>query len=134
MTGYVIMRKDFKYRNVAAFIIYFTTIFGGGMVPWYVLLAKYLGFSNSYLARIFPLLMSPFLIILMRTFMQTSVPAELIESAISLAKLMLFRMSYKKNWSLYISGLEIKREVRYFIMPDVHNDQIRLQFGYFFKV
>jgi putative aldouronate transport system permease protein len=81
MTGYVLMRKDFKYRNLAAFIIYFTTIFGGGMVPWYVLLARYLGFNNSYLARIFPLLMSPFLIILMRTFMQTAVPAELIESA-----------------------------------------------------
>ncbi|GHU88117.1 sugar ABC transporter permease [Spirochaetia bacterium] len=81
MTSYVIMRKDFKYRNIVAFIIYFTTIFGGGMVPWYVLLSKYLHLTNNYIARVFPVLMSPFLIILMRTFMQASVPAELMESA-----------------------------------------------------
>ena len=80
MTGYVLMRRDFKYRNRISFLIYFTTIFGGGMVPWYVLLSKYLHLTNTYAARIFPSLMSPFLIILMRTFMQSSVPEELIDS------------------------------------------------------
>jgi len=55
-------------------------VFGGGMVPWYILLSNYLHLSNSYAARIFPALMSPFLIILMRTFMQSSVPVEIIES------------------------------------------------------
>ncbi len=80
MTGYVLMRRDFKYRNRVSFLIYFTTIFGGGMVPWYVLLSKYLHLTNTYAARIFPSLMSPFLIILMRTFMQSSVPEELIDS------------------------------------------------------
>lgn len=81
MTGYVLMRQDFKYRNRVSFLIYFTTIFGAGMVPWYVLLTKYLHFSNTYVSRVFPALMSPFLIILMRTFMQSAVPKEIIESA-----------------------------------------------------
>jgi len=82
MTGYVLMRRDFKYRNRVSFLIYFTTIFGGGMVPWYILLSKYLHFTNTPLiSRIFPMLMSPFLIILMRTFMQSAVPNEIIESA-----------------------------------------------------
>ena len=81
MTGYVLQRKDFKYRNSISFIIYFTTVFGGGMVPWYILLSKYLHMTNSYLARVFPLLMTPFLIILMRTFISSSVPGEIIESA-----------------------------------------------------
>lgn len=81
MTSYVIQRKDFKYRNTVSFMIYFTTIFGGGLVPWYILLTKYLHLTNNYLARIFPLLMTPFLIILMRTFIQASVPMEIIESA-----------------------------------------------------
>lgn len=80
MTSYVLMRKDFLYRNRVSFLIYFTTIFGGGMVPWYILLSNYLHLSNTYAARIFPSLMSPFLIILMRTFMQSSVPDEIIES------------------------------------------------------
>ena len=32
LTAYVISRKEFKYRNVVSFLIYFTTIFGGGLV------------------------------------------------------------------------------------------------------
>ena len=81
MTGYVLQRPDFKYRGKISFLIYFTSIFGGGMVPWFIMLSKYLQFQNTYLARIFPLLMSPFLIILMRTFISSSVPHEIIESA-----------------------------------------------------
>ena len=55
MTGYVLQRKDFVYRNRVSFLIYFTTIFGGGMVPWYILLSQYLHLNNSYVARVFPL-------------------------------------------------------------------------------
>ena len=32
LTAYVISRKEFKCRNVVSFLIYFTTIFGGGLV------------------------------------------------------------------------------------------------------
>ncbi len=81
MTGYVLQRKDFRYRNVFSFLIYFTTIFGGGMVPWYIMLSKYLHMNNTYVARVFPLLMTSFLIILMRTFISSSCPVEIIESA-----------------------------------------------------
>ena len=81
MTSYVLQRKDFKYRNSIAFLIYFTTIFGGGLVPWFILLSKYLGMQNTYMARLLPLLMTPFLIFLMRTFIQTTVPVEMVESA-----------------------------------------------------
>jgi putative aldouronate transport system permease protein len=81
MTSYVLQRKDFKYRNGIAFFIYFTTIFGGGLIPWFILLSKYLGMQNTYLARLLPLLMTPFLIFLMRTFIQTTVPVEMLESA-----------------------------------------------------
>ena len=33
MAGYVLNRKDFKYRNFFSFFIYFTTLFSGGLVP-----------------------------------------------------------------------------------------------------
>lgn len=33
MAGYVLARKDFKYRNTFSFYIYFTTLFGGGWCP-----------------------------------------------------------------------------------------------------
>ncbi|MFC4303970.1 carbohydrate ABC transporter permease [Cohnella boryungensis] len=81
MAGYVLQRKDFKYRNFFAFFIYFTTLFGGGLVPWYILITKYLKLADTYYALIFPGLMTPFLIILMRSFMKSVIPDEVIESA-----------------------------------------------------
>lgn len=81
MAGYVLARKDFKYRNAFSFYIYFTTLFGGGLVPWYIMLTKYLGLLDTYTVLIFPGLMTPFLIILMKNFIRSSMPEELFESA-----------------------------------------------------
>ena len=81
LTAYVISRKDFKYRNSVSFLIYFTTIFGGGMIPWYMMYANVLGLRGSTLAIWFPALMSPFLVILMRTFIVGAVPDAVVESA-----------------------------------------------------
>jgi putative aldouronate transport system permease protein len=81
MTGYVLQRRDFKYRNGFAFFIYFTTLFGGGLVPWYIWLTKYLGLTDTYTVLIFPGLMTPFLIILMKNFIRSAVPDEVVESA-----------------------------------------------------
>ncbi len=81
MSGYVLQRKDFKYRNQISFFIYFTTLFGGGLIPWYIMMTRYLKLTDSLGAIIFPGLMSPFLIILMRSFIKTTLPDELVESA-----------------------------------------------------
>ncbi|MNB81107.1 Trehalose transport system permease protein SugB [compost metagenome] len=81
MAGYVLSRKDFRARNGFSFYIYFTTLFGGGLVPWYILITKYLGWMDSFNALIVPALMSPFLIILMKNFIKSAVPEELFESA-----------------------------------------------------
>ncbi len=81
MTAYVISRPEFKYRNQISFMIYFTSIFGGGMIPWYLMYASVLGLKGSTFAIWFPALMSPFLVILMRTFIKGSVPDAIAESA-----------------------------------------------------
>lgn len=81
LTGYVISRKEFKYRNQVSFLIYFTSIFGGGMIPWYLMYANVLNMKGTTFAIWFPALMSPFLIILMRTFIVGSVPDAITESA-----------------------------------------------------
>jgi putative aldouronate transport system permease protein len=80
MTGYVLNRRDFKYRNRFSFFIYFTTLFSGGMVPSYILMVTVLKLQNNYLSVILSGLMSPFLIIIMRNFMK-SIPFELVEAA-----------------------------------------------------
>lgn len=81
LTAYVISRKEFKYRNQVSFLIYFTTLFGGGMIPWYLMYANVLNLKGSTFPIWFPGLMSPFLIILMRTFISESVPDAITESA-----------------------------------------------------
>ena len=81
LTAYVISRKEFKYRNVVSFLIYFTTIFGGGLVAWYLMYTNILGMKGTTFAIWFPAIMSPFLVILMRTFIQGSVPDAIVESA-----------------------------------------------------
>lgn len=81
LTGYVISRREFKYRNAVSFLIYFTSIFGGGMIPWYLMYANVLNLKGSTFAIWFPALMSPFLVILMRTFIVGSVPEAITESA-----------------------------------------------------
>ncbi len=80
MTGYVLVSKDFKYRNQFSFYFYFTTIFGGGLVPWYILMVKYLHMKNSYVALVFPLLMNVIFILIMKNFMK-SIPDAISESA-----------------------------------------------------
>ena len=76
-----LFRKDFKFRGFLNFLSFFTMIFGGGLVPAFVICKSVLGLSDNYAALIVPLLFSPFNIIVMRTFFQTSVPMELIEAA-----------------------------------------------------
>ncbi len=79
MTGYALQRKDFPFRNQISFYIYFTTLFSGGLVPFYLLMTKYLGLKDNYLAVFLPLLMSPWLIILMKNFIK-AIPFEITES------------------------------------------------------
>lgn len=80
MTAYVLQRRDFKYRNAFSFYFFFTTLFNGGLVPWYILMVRYLGLKNSYLAVILPGLFNVFYIIIMRSFMK-QIPDAITESA-----------------------------------------------------
>lgn len=80
MTGYALQRPDFIARNHISFFIYFTTLFSGGLVPFYLLMTKYLGLKDNYLAVLLPGLMTAWLIILMKNFTR-SIPHSLTESA-----------------------------------------------------
>ncbi|AGC67266.1 ABC-type sugar transport system, permease component [Thermoclostridium stercorarium subsp. stercorarium DSM 8532] len=80
MTGYALQRPDFPLRNAISFYIYFTTLFSGGLIPFYLLVTQVLKLKDSYLAVLLPLMMSPWLIILMKNFLK-SVPHSITESA-----------------------------------------------------
>ena len=80
MTGYVLQRKDFKWRNIFSFYFFFTTLFSGGLVPWYILCVKYLHLKNTIWALIVPTIVSVWHIILVKGFMG-GIPMEITESA-----------------------------------------------------
>jgi len=79
MTAYVIQRKDFKYRNVISFYIYMTSVFTGGLVPWYIMMINYFHMRNNFLALIIPLLFNVFYILIMKSFFR-SIPEAIVES------------------------------------------------------
>lgn len=79
MTGYVLSRKDFEWRNKFSFFFYFTTLFSGGIVPWYILSVRYLKFNDNILGLLLPFMLSVFNILVMKSFM-SSIPEAISES------------------------------------------------------
>lgn len=78
--GYVLSRRNFRLRGIYTMLIFIPMIFNGGLLSTYVVNTQLLGLKNTYWALIFPLACSSFYVIIMRTFFQTSVPDEIIES------------------------------------------------------
>ncbi|WP_138756443.1 carbohydrate ABC transporter permease [Paenibacillus sinopodophylli] len=79
--AYTLSRKEFKYRNWFSFLVFFTMLFNGGLVPTFLVYTKLLGWSDTLWMLIFPSLMTPMYVIIMKTFFATSIPDSLVESA-----------------------------------------------------
>ncbi len=79
MTGYALQRKDFPFRNAISFYVYFTSLFSAGLAPYYLMITQTYHLQDSYLAVLLPLMMSPWLIILMKNFVK-AIPHEITES------------------------------------------------------
>lgn len=80
MIAYTISRKDYKYRRITTLYVFFTMLFSGGLVPFYILITKYLHMKDTIWVLIVPYLLNPFYIMIMKGFLE-KIPAELIESA-----------------------------------------------------
>ena len=80
LTGYVLSRKDFDLRNGFSFYFFFTTLFSGGLTPWYILCTRYLHFKNSYWGLIVPMMFSVWNMMIAKNYMK-GIPYEMTESA-----------------------------------------------------
>lgn len=80
MAAYVLASPDFRYRYQVSFFFYFTSIFGGGLVPWYIFCTKYLHFHNSIISMILPILINVTYLLILKSYMM-SIPTSLYESA-----------------------------------------------------
>jgi len=79
VAAYPLSRKEMPHRAVLTFLIVFTMLFGGGMVPSY-LLVKELGLINTVWALIVPGMITAFNVIIVKNFFQ-ALPESLVESA-----------------------------------------------------
>ena len=80
LAAYPLSNPKLPYRNVFMMLFTFTMFFGGGMVPNYLLLRD-LKMLNTLWAMIVPGAISVYNMIIVRTFIQNSIPLELSEAA-----------------------------------------------------
>ena len=77
--AYVLIQFDMPGRNLFAYILLFTMIFEGGMIPTYLVM-KNLHLLNNLLVVILPMSINVFNLVLMRNFFE-GIPASLLEAA-----------------------------------------------------
>jgi putative aldouronate transport system permease protein len=82
MLAYMLSQKDLPGRKLLNFLVVFTMLFNGGLVPTYIMYVKYFHIKDTMFGLIVPnLLMSAFIVLLVRNYFENSVPQELYESA-----------------------------------------------------
>ena len=77
--GYLVTKEKMWHRKIFYRIIVATMYFNAGIIPWYILMMN-LHLTNNFLAYIIPGIVSPFNIILVKTYVE-SIPPALEESA-----------------------------------------------------
>lgn len=80
MIAYTLSRKDYKYHKVLNFFVFFTMLFNGGLVPFYIVVTRVLHLKNSIIGLILPYLILAWFVLLLRSFF-INIPNEIIESA-----------------------------------------------------
>ncbi len=80
--AYPLYRKDFKPRNVVAFILFFTMLFSGGLTASYIIWTEMFHIKDTVWALILPnLLMGAMNVLLVRNYYSSSIPESIIEAA-----------------------------------------------------
>ena len=80
LAAYPLARRELKGRAVIAFILMFTMYFSAGLIPEY-LLYKDLKLINTMWVLVLPLSFSPYNMLIMRSFIRSTIPDSLYEAA-----------------------------------------------------
>lgn len=82
MLAYAISKKYLPGRGILSFLIFFTLLFNGGLVPTYMNYTNVFNIKNTFYALLIPgLLMNGFNVMLMKSYFVTGVPDEILEAA-----------------------------------------------------
>lgn len=80
LLAFPLSRRDYRFRKPLAFFVFFTMLFNGGLVPWYILISKHLHLKDTLLVLFVPYLVVPWFVLLLRTFF-SQIPMSIFESA-----------------------------------------------------
>jgi putative aldouronate transport system permease protein len=80
MTAYAMSRLTGTTRKTLTFFVLFTVLFSGGLIPFYLVMTQLYHIKDSLFALIFPYLVAPFNVLLLRSFFN-QLPTEILESA-----------------------------------------------------
>ena len=144
LLAYPLADPELPGRKAVNFLIFFTMLFNGGLVPTYIMYTTYFGMKNNILSLIIPnLLVKAFYVILARSYFQNSIPKEIMESAridgageIRIFKDIVFPLSkpivttlllfiglgYWNDWN---NGLVYLTDPKLYSIQNVLNDMIR---------
>lgn len=79
LAGYLVTKKEMWHRQFWYRFLVITMYFNAGLIPWYLNMAM-LGLTDTFAAYIIPGIISPYNIILVKTYVE-SIPGEIEESA-----------------------------------------------------
>lgn len=80
--AYPLAIKNLPGRRAITFLVFFTLLFNGGLVPSYILWSTYLQVRDTFFGLLFPnLLLNSMNILLIKTYFSTSIPDTLYEAA-----------------------------------------------------
>ena len=79
--AFVLAQQTFAGKKFYTFILFFTMLFSGGLVPSYIINVNYLKLYDSFWILVLPSLVNAFNVIVLRTFISSTIPAELHEAA-----------------------------------------------------
>ena len=80
LLAYPLAQKEFRLRKPISFFVFFTMLFNGGLVPFYILMTQYLGMRNTLAALIVPQLVGVWYVLILRTYF-AGLPGELFDAA-----------------------------------------------------
>ena len=81
MYAYVLAQQRFPGRKFYTFVIFFTMLFSGGLVPSYIINVNFLHLYDTFWILVLTSMVSAFNIIVLRTFITTTIPIELFDAA-----------------------------------------------------
>lgn len=82
LLAYALSKTDLPGRRIMLFMVVFTMLFNGGLVPTYIVYTNVLNVKNTFWALLIPgLLMNGFNVMLMKSYFCSSLPGEILDAA-----------------------------------------------------